>query len=124
MFGHHELEWGHILDLPPLDDLPSYPVQGTLAGVTGSRAMQHPHIGNCDLGQGLSSMTGLSSRFPLTPHPLAAPTTAQPIAGRGLAAVVAIFGQPQEQVPHLGLQGRHLLLQVRDLALLGSILCF
>jgi hypothetical protein len=34
---------------------------------------------------------------------------------------VAVFGKPQEQVVHLRLQRCHLLLQVRDLAILGGI---
>jgi hypothetical protein len=110
MFGHHQLEGRHILDLPPLDHLASHSVQGTLAGVTARRAMPHLDIGDSNVGQGVPRVPRLAARLAHTPHPLAARTTTQPITGGWFAAVVAIFGKPLFQVSQALGEDRHLLL--------------
>jgi hypothetical protein len=103
LFGHHQLERRHILDLAALDDLTCHPLQRALADATGNRTMRHLDIWDRDLGQGVPRVTRLSPWLALTSPPLAPWAAAQPIAGGWFAAIVAILGKSHEQRLHLGL---------------------
>ena len=90
-------QFGQFVDLPPFFDLPCDVLQIVLAVLAGERTMLDNAIRRLSLNQRLALMTFLATWTLLAFLAFSPGFAAQPIARRGLTAVVAIFASSSLQ---------------------------